>query len=390
MTTRWVHRPKGRCLTGSESEERLKDSRIERLADVLVDHSVAVKEGDLIAIRGAYVAEPLMLALYRRCLERGAQPMIRASLPAAEPIFYRFAKDKQLEYLWETDKWMMENLDGSFAIISDTNTRQLSRVDPVRQSKHSLARKPLMDTFMKRSAAGEYRWNVTLFPTEAHAMDAEMSLEEYEDFFFGACLVDAKDPVAEWKKVAERHSRLVEWIKGRKEIHIEGEGTDIYLGIDGRTFIPADGTFNFPDGEFFTGPEEDKTSGHITFTYPAIYGGQSVEGIELQFEEGRIVKATARKNEEFLNKMLDTDVGGRVLGELGIGTNYGITEFSGEILLDEKIGGTVHLAVGASYPETGGRNESAVHWDMVCDLRRGGRITVDGDALMEDGKIVVT
>lgn len=284
---------------------------------------------------------------------------------------------------------MMENLDVSFAIVSDTNTRQLSKADPARQAKHSLARKPLMDTFMKRSAAGEYRWCVTLFPTEALAMEAEMSLDEYEEFFYRACFVDKEDPVAEWLAVADKHERLVEWINGRKEVHIEGEGTDLTLGIDGRTFIPADGTFNFPDGEFFTGPEEDKTNGHITFTYPAIYGGQGVEGIKLRFENGRIVEATATKNEDFLLKTLDTDDGARVLGELGIGTNYSVPEFTGDILLDEKIGGTVHLAVGASYPETGGKNQSAVHWDMVCDLRRGGRISVDGDVLMENGKFLV-
>jgi aminopeptidase len=285
---------------------------------------------------------------------------------------------------------MMENIDASFSIISSSNTRQLSKADPAKQAAATLARKPLMDTFMKRSAAGEYRWCVTLFPTEALAMEAEMSLEEYEDFYYQACLVDDPDPVSKWLAVADRHAILVEWINGRREVRIEGEGTDLTLGIEGRTFIPADGTFNFPDGEFFTGPEETKTNGFVSFTYPAIYGGQAVEGIRLEFEDGRVVNATARKNEEFLLRTLDTDDGARVLGELGIGTNYNIPEFTGDILLDEKIGGTIHLAVGASYPETGGKNQSAVHWDMVCDLRRGGRISVDGDVLMEDGKFLVS
>ncbi len=367
----------------------MKDSRIETLADILVDYSIGVQKDELVIIRGAYAAEPLILALYARCLERGAHPMVRASIPAAEPLFYRLAADHQLEYVWETDRWLMENLDCSFAILSESNTRQLSKVDPARQVMHAKARKPLMDRFMDRSAKGEYRWNVTLYPTEAYAMDAEMSLEEYEDFYFAACLVDAKDPVAEWKKVAQRHERLVEWMKGRNEIHIEGEDTDLILEVGDRTFIPADGTANFPDGEIFTGPHEDKTRGHVSFTYPAIYGGQAVEGIRLEFENGAVVDARAEKNEKFLIKTLDTDPGARVLGELGIGTNYGITAFTGEILLDEKIGGTIHLALGASYPESGGKNDSAVHWDMVCDLRRGGRIVVDGDTLMEDGKLLV-
>jgi aminopeptidase len=367
----------------------MKDPRVEKMAEVLVDYSVEVKENDLVAIRGSYVAEPLMLALYRRCLERGAHPVLRASLPAAEPLFYRFAKEHQLEYIWETERWFVENLDVGFGIISETNTRQLSKVDPSRQVHAAKARRELFDRRMQRGATGDYRWNVTLFPTEAHAMDAEMSLEEYEDFYYGACLVETEDPIGEWKKVAANHQRIIEWMKGRNEVHIEGEGTDLILEVGGRTFIPADGTSNFPDGEIFTGPIEDKTRGVISFTYPAIYGGQAVEGIRLEFENGRIIDATADRNEEFLIKTLDADPGARVLGELGIGTNFGITAFTGEILLDEKIGGTVHLAVGAAYPETGGVNESAVHWDMVCDLRRGGRISVDGDVLMEDGRLQV-
>ena len=367
----------------------MKDPRVSTLADILVDYSVEVSKDDLVLIRGTYAAEPLIVAIYQRCLERGAHPVIKASIPAAEPIFYRFAQDHQLEYIWETDRWLMENLDVSFHILSETNTRQLSKVDTSRQVIHSKARKPLMDRFMQRSADGDYRWNVTLFPTEAYAMDAEMSLDEYEDFYYSACFVDKADPVGEWRKLAERHQQLVSWMEGRNEVHIEGEGTDLILEVGDRTFIPADGTANFPDGEIFTGPKEDKTRGHVTFTYPAIYGGQSVEGIRLEFEAGKVVDARADKNEEYLIKKLDTDPGARVLGELGIGTNYGIEAFSGEILLDEKIGGTVHLAVGASYPETGGINESAVHWDMVCDLRKGGRISVDGDVLLEDGKFLV-
>jgi len=367
----------------------VKDSRAERLADILVDYSTEVKENDLVMISGSYVGEPLILAIYERCLKRGAHPMIRATIPAAEPLLYKHAHDHQLDFVWETDKWIFDNVDVTFSIISDTNTRQLSKSDPQRQVRRSKAREPLLERFFERSAAGEVRWNVTLFPTEAHAMDAEMSLAEYEDFYYGACLIDAQDPVAEWKKTAERHARLIEWLEGRSEVHITGEGTDLVLGVGGRTFLPADGKENFPDGEIFTGPVETATRGHVTFSFPALYGGQSVEGIRLEFADGKVVDATAAKNEDFLIKTLDTDEGARILGELGIGTNYGITEYTGEVLLDEKIGGTVHLAVGASYPESGGTNKSAVHWDMVCDLRKGGRITVDGDALMEDSKLLV-
>jgi aminopeptidase len=230
---------------------------------------------------------------------------------------------------------------------------------------------------------------VTLYPTEAYAMDADMSLTAYEDFFYRACLADKQDPISEWKQMAERQARIVEWLKGRKEIHIQGDGTDLKLGIEDRIFETAAGEYNLPDGEIFTGPVEDQTQGVVTFSYPAIEAGRRVEGIRLEFDQGRVVKARAESNEEFLITTLDTDAGSRVLGELGIGTNYGLTAFTGSTLLDEKIGGTIHLALGASYPETGGQNHSAIHWDMVCDLRKGGRITVDGDRLMEDGKLLV-
>ena len=367
----------------------MKDDRVERVADVLVAYSTRVEEGDLVTIRGSYVAEPLILALYERCLRAGAHPMIRAAIPQAEAYFYRLAADRQLEFIWETERWLTNNVDVSFSIIADTNTRQLSKIDPRRQVVASQARRPLTERFLERAAAGEVRWNVTLFPTEAHAMEAEMSLSEYEDFYYAACLVDRDDPVGEWKAIAERHERMIQWLDGRNEVHIEGEGTDLVVEVGGRTFVPADGHYNFPDGEIFTGPIEDRTRGVVSFTYPAIFGGQVVEGIRLRFDAGRIVEASARRNEEFLIKTLDADAGARVLGEIGIGTNFGVSAFTGEILLDEKIGGTVHLAVGASYPETGGVNQSSVHWDMVCDLRKGGRVTADGEVFLEDGEIVV-
>ena len=367
----------------------MTDVRIEKLADILVDYSTQIKKGDLVSIRGSYIAEPLLLALYRRCLERDAHPFLRASLPRSEPIFYRYAKEHQLEFIWETDKWLVDNLTASFTVISDMNTRQLSRIPTEKQTTVARSRQPMMERYFERAARKELRWNVTLFPTEALAMEAEMSLDEYEDLYYEACFVENDDPVGEWKKMAKKHQQMIEWVKGRSEVHIEGEGTDLYLDVTDRTFLPADGKENFPDGEIFTGPHEDKTEGHVTFSFPAIHGGQAVEGVRLEFEKGRVVNATAKRNEEFLVKTLDTDPGARVLGELGIGTNFGIKDFTGETLLDEKIGGTIHLAVGASYPESGGVNQSAVHWDMVCDLRKGGRVTVDGDALMEDGRLLV-
>jgi aminopeptidase len=282
-----------------------------------------------------------------------------------------------------------ENANARIRLMADQNTRALSGVDPERQTRRQAAAKPLMEKMMKRTAAGEFRWALTLFPTHAYAAEADMSLADYEDFYYRACLCDRPDPVEAWKQQSVETHRLAEWINGKEEVRIEGPGTDLRLNVAGRTFIAADGRHNMPDGEFFTGPVEDSASGEVTFSYPAVYGGREVAGVRLRFEDGRVVDASAQRNEDFLIKTLDTDAGARRLGELGIGTNYGIDRFTKEILLDEKIGGTVHLAVGMSYPETGGTNDSAVHWDMVCDLRRGGWITVDGEPLQVDGRFQV-
>jgi aminopeptidase len=216
-----------------------------------------------------------------------------------------------------------------------------------------------------------------------------MGLSAYEDFYYGACLATEDDPIVAWARQSDQTKRLADWIEGRSQVHITGDGTDLKLRIEDRHFIAADGRHNMPDGEFFTGPVEDSAEGEITFHLPASYAGRDVAGVRFRFEGGKVVDATAEKGEDFLIQMLDTDEGARRLGELGIGTNYGITAGTGEILLDEKIGGTVHLAVGRSYPETGGVNESAIHWDMICDLRRGGNIAVDGETLQQDGKFVV-
>jgi aminopeptidase len=246
-----------------------------------------------------------------------------------------------------------------------------------------------METSMRRAAEDSYRWALTLFPTHAYASEAGMSLPAYEDFYYAACLALDGDPVTAWQRQSEEVRRLTDWIQGREEIRIQAKGTDITLGVAGRNWIACVGEHNMPDGEFFTGPVEDAVNGTICFSFPASYGGRTVSGVCLRFENGKVVDATADQGEEFLIEMLDTDPGARRLGELGIGTNFGIARGTKEILLDEKIGGTVHLAVGMAYPQTGGTNNSAVHWDMVCDLREGGSITADGDELQRDGKFLV-
>jgi aminopeptidase len=367
----------------------LRDQRADALARVLIHYSAPVRAGDVCVIGAETAAEPLAHALYEEVLRVGGFPVIDLAMDDQASSFYRLASDRQLEWISPPTRWAAEEADVSITVMAETNTRALSSVAPARQARRQLATKPLMEETMRRSAAGDLRWALTLFPTQAYASEAEMSLPEYEDFYYRACLCDREDPIAAWRGQSEELQRLSEWISGREEVHIEAPGTDLRLNVSGRTFLVADGRQNMPDGEFFTGPVEDSATGEVTFSYPAIYGGREVAGVRLRFEGGRVVDASAERNEEFLIEMLDTDEGARRLGELGIGANYGVDRFTKETLLDEKIGGTVHLAVGMSYPETGGNNDSAVHWDMVCDLRRGGRITVDGDELQVDGRFVV-
>jgi aminopeptidase len=367
----------------------VRDQRAEALARVLVRYSSAVTAGDRCAIHAGTAAEPLALLVYEEVLRAGGLPVVHLTMDGQAPAYFKLASDEQLDWVSAPERWVSEEADVQIAVMAEANTRALSGVDPARQARRKQATFPLQKRIMERSAAGEFRWSLTLFPTHAYAAEADMSLADYEDFFYKACLCDRDDPVTAWIEQSERVRRLAEWMSGKEEVHIEAPGTDLRLAVGGRRFIAAEGRHNMPDGEFFTGPVEDSASGQVTFSYPAIFGGREVSGVKLRFDNGEVVDASAERNEAFLHEMLDTDAGSRRLGELGIGANYGIDRFTKEILLDEKIGGTVHLAVGSSYPETGGRNESALHWDMVCDLRAGGRITVDGEPLQVGGRFVV-
>ncbi len=367
----------------------MRDPRAEGLAKILVGYSTAVKEGEIVAIDGESAAEPLLRAVYEEVLKAGGNPILNVSLPGQLASYYRHASDAQLGWVSPVSEWLVDNAEVRIAIGASCNTRELSAVPPARQTQRQVAMGELMARAMERSANGEFRWCYTLYPTNAYASEAEMSLADYEDFYFGACLATDPDPLSAWQRASVETKRLADWTEGHEEVRITAPGTDIVLGIAGRTFIPCDGRHNMPDGEFFTGPIEDSAQGEVTFHLPALIGGREVSGVRLRFDSGRVVDASAERGEAYLIQLLDTDPGARRLGELGIGTNYAIDRGTREVLLDEKIGGTVHLAVGRSYPESGGENESAVHTDLVCDLRGGGRIVVDGETLQEDGRFVV-
>ena len=367
----------------------MRDQRADALAQILVHYSTRVQPDDVCVIQSTTEAEPLVQAIYEEVLRAGGLPIMQLTTEGAAPAFYELANDKQLEWIPPTATWAAENADVRIAVMADANARALSQVDPKRQSVVQKARQPLMETSMRRAAEGSYRWSLTLFPTHAYASEAGMSLDAYEDFYYRACLATDAEPLTAWQRQSDEVKRLAAWMEGKEQVRITGPETDITLGVADRKFIPCVGEHNMPDGEFFTGPIEDSVNGEIAFSFPATYGGREVAGVRFKFEDGKVVDASAERGEEFLIEMLDTDEGARRLGELGIGTNYGISTGTKEILLDEKIGGTVHMAIGMSYPETGGVNNSAVHWDMVCDLRQGGTITVDGTEIQRDGKFVV-
>ena len=367
----------------------MRDPRVTNLAKILVGYSTRVGDGETCLIEGSAAAEPLIAAVYEEVLAVGGHPVVSMAFSDQQSTYLEHASDAQLEWISPLQTWAADEADCRIAIGADTNTRALSGVSPDRQTKRQAATRPLMESTMRRSAEGTHRWVYTIFPTNAYASDAEMSLRAFEDFYFAACLADTGDPLENWNKASEETRRLAERANGHSEVHITAPGTDIRLGVEGRTFIPCFGDRNMPDGEFFTGPVEDSVEGEVSFHLPAMVGGREVAGVRFRFEAGRIVDASAERGEEFLIELIDTDEGARRLGELGIGTNYKIDRGTRDVLLDEKIGGTVHMAVGASYPESGGVNESAVHTDLVCDLRNGGRIEVDGELVQQDGKFVV-
>ncbi|MBN1178679.1 MAG: aminopeptidase [Anaerolineae bacterium] len=367
----------------------MADPRVERLASVLVRYSTNVQPGEHIAVRGTPEAAPLILAVHEEILKAGGHPEVLVDLTGIEEAFFRLASDEQLKAISPVRKLITEAFDSIISIRSDQNTRELSGISPARQRLRRKALMPLMKAQMERGASGALKWCVTLYPTASYAQEADMSLRDYEHFVYSACFCDQEDPVARWNEVHAMQQRMVDWLVGKKAVRVCGPNADLTLSIEGRTFLNSDGHHNMPSGEIYTGPVEDSAEGWVRFTYPAVTSGLEVEGIELHFEKGRVVEATAEKNQDFLLEMLETDPGARYLGEFAIGTNDGIQRFTKNILFDEKIGGSFHMAVGAGYPETGSKNESAIHWDMICDMRDGGEIYIDDELFYKNGAFVV-
>ena len=368
----------------------MPDSRTQKLARLLVEHSTRVKENEQVAIMGWPEALPLMEAAYEAVLERGGNPVLLLDYALNDEILLKKGSTAQLAYVSPIHRLAFETLDAIIKIRAQSNTRLLSGVDPQKQSIRQTTNSKLLQAQMTRGATGALKWVTTQFPTNAYAQDADMSLREYEDFVYGACHLNGEDdPVAYWRKVEAEQQRLVDYLKGKKQIRVKSAGCDLTLSIEGRTFLNAAGQHNMPDGEIYTGPVEDSVNGWVRFSYPGVAQGREVDGVEFGFENGRVIRASARKNQDYLLKTLDTDPGARYLGEFAIGTNFGVTQHTKNILFDEKIGGTIHMGVGAGYPETGSKNTSAVHWDLLCDMRSGGEIWVDGELFYQNGEFKV-
>ena len=358
----------------------MMDPRIRNHARILVRYSLAARKRDSVGVSAGISAEPLVSAVYEELLKAGAFPILRMSPDNASEIFYANAMPHHLSTLTRFQKAYVQCVDSTIGIISSTNTRGLSAVDPAKQAIAAKTNRPLSEVLIKKP------WVLTLHPTNAYAQDADMSIQEFEDYAYSAMFADEDDPVSAWKNLHKEQAKIVARLKGAKEVRIVGSGTDLTLSVRGRKFINSDGHHNMPSGEVFTGPVENSAEGVIEYDFPVCNSGREIDGIRLVFRKGVVVEASARKNEKFLKEMLKMDAGASRLGELGIGTNRKIQRFIKNILFDEKIGGTIHLALGKSYAETGGRNKSALHWDMIKDLRKGGAIYVDGKIFQKDGK----
>ncbi len=366
----------------------MADPRIEKMAKVLIEYSLKIKKGDVLLINGGPQAAPLIREAYRAALRRGALVETKIILDGMQEIFFAEASKAQLEWVSPITRYRIKKIDAELGIGAPANTRALTSADPKRMATAAKASKPLFKLFMDRFAKGELNWVGTLWPTNAGAQDAEMSLAEYEEFVFTACLLDERDPIAAWKAVSKSQQALTRAMNRVKEIRVVADDTDLSFGCAGRTWINCDGQQNFPDGEICTSPIENSVNGHIRFSFPAVRHGREVTNIFLEFKDGKVVRSQADKGEDFLKAMIAMDKGSCFLGEAAFGTNYNITQYTRNALFDEKIGGTVHFALGAGFPECGSKNESGLHWDLVCDLRDGGKVFADGKLIQTNGRFL--
>jgi aminopeptidase len=369
----------------------MSDPRVSKLAQILVNYSTKVQKGDKVLIRGyplEPVGAPIVMEVFREILKAGGHPHLLMDLEDIRYYFYNEASDTQLLTPNMLVKHAVENMDVDIRISAQSNMHYLEGIDPAKYRLVDEAYAQLTELWWSRFGSGELRWVATRFPCQSYADAAEMSFPDYEDFYYGTTYVNEEDPIRKYEEMEEAQAKLIAWLRNREQVHIEGEGIDLTMSIKGRSFINCCGILNIPDGEICTSPVEESVNGKIKLSYPCIYAGKEVEGVELEFANGEVTKATSEKNEDYLLETLKTDDGARFVGELGIGTNFEINRFTKNMLFDEKLGGTIHIALGNGIPGTGSKNTSRIHWDLLADMTNG-RIVIDGDLFYEKGHFTV-
>ncbi len=367
----------------------MADPRTTRLAHLLTHYCTGVRPGEWVLVRSHVEGLPLAEEVVHAATLAGAHTTVQLSSDNLTERFAASANDDQLGWASPVEKLLAEQVDVRIVINAPSNTRALAGLEPARAQRLQQGVRAFGETLMQRGADGSLRSVLTNYPSAALAQEAGMGLHEYADFVFAATACDGDDPVAYWQGVHARQQRLVDWLRGRSQVVVRGPNVELELSIAGRSFMNSDGKRNMPSGEIFTGPVEDSVNGWIRCDFPAVFAGRAAEGVELRFVDGAVVEAHAAREEEFLRRTLESDAGARFLGEFAIGTNDRIRRFTHSILYDEKIGGTMHVAVGAGYPETGSRNRSRVHWDFICDMRRDSEIHVDGELFYRDGRFLL-
>ena len=361
---------------------------LEKLATVIIDHSTKVQEGETVLIDGPVNASEILEELYRQVIERGAYPVLDVNLPGTREYLLNHGTDNQLSYIPVGTEDRISTAQVTISILSETNIYALSNIPPDKYARYLQSRRFLKNIRYERAAEGELRWCLAMYPTDAYAQQMCMSLSELWSIFGKSCFLDMDDPIEGWESIHELNNRVEAVLSNTDIVRIVAENTDLTMSIKDRLFDNCYGQVNIPDGEVATAPIEDSVNGHVLFTYPFFNDGKQIDRINLFFENGKAVQATAATNEKYLNEMLDVDEGARYLGELGFGTNYNIPRFMGNLFFDEKLGGTLHLALGNAYPAEGGTNVSTIHWDIVLDLRNNAQVYTDGKLFIENGEFI--
>jgi aminopeptidase len=360
-----------------------------KMAKVITEYSSPIQPGEYVIIMGNTESAPLIEELFEAVLRRGGYPHPVVGLPGLQELFMVQASDQQLQFVDPITTLIYEKADVILQIEAPVNTKAMSDIDPARPALAQQANAHLFRTFLQRIGDGSIRWTLMPWPTHAAAMQTEMGIHSYREFLYKACGFHHDDPIAYWQQMRDRQLRLTDYLADKSHAEVKGPGVDLSFDFGGRLWVSAHGNLNFPDGEFFTGPLEDSVNGTVAFNMSSFYQGREVRGVKFTYLNGVIVEASAEKGEDFLMSQLEMDEGARRLGEFAIGTNFGVTRVTGSTLLDEKIGGTIHMAIGNSIPQTKGVNQSRIHWDMVHDMKNGGEITIDGKLFYRSGEFMV-